>query len=810
MSKQRDCMKLRGISEARFVELFGADMKAEKVSVEYMKEKQANQALKMQRLEVDEEIDANIARMIGESDDPLTVLNALVHRDRTESIGVVSLDNRVQAIRGLVKTELADHMEFFAPKMGDMLSSSIKGKRRFSAEQKQVLDDAIDIIYGGKVDNPKAQEFADAYRSAKQTMVERFGRAGGDVRNFRTNHIPQPTDVKKAVDMGIDNYIKMVYNLIDLERVKKSMRVKDPTKADVEQALADSYTKLTIRPKDDATSMGDMLLNERFLHFKSGKAHREYQEALGSDNMFGSLMEEFDTFSRHIGAMEVFGSNPAVGFKKARKEAEKQAKLNKYKTVNKVKSGEKSKWKSYIEANFTGSSGHAERTFDLITGRSAIDPAMLSTMEGMTASVISGMKDIRVASKLGGAVLPATSDAIHLMDGALYNGLSTVDVVKSLVANQVKALSKVAGKKGGTGGVRKEISDLGMGMDYALDRSMISYDYILTGGNARTRSMAELGSTVSGLSGWTSVAKATGQMEFNLGFTRMIKDGVDNPKLLGTLQRYGFSAEDLANLKKAPTTKLANGEEVIDPAKLLKTHEDLATRYVGVVDAELSILVPTPDASVKAFLLMGTKNGSAPSEILSAVTQFQSFNTTMLMNNIGRMVYGNGTPLTKVGHLAGMIATTTALASGTTQIKEMLKGNTPHDWDSPVLWTKAVAQGGMLPIVADFYATQILGGRTEAIQRQLGGGITEFLDFGADMMAWDGTEKGMDKLNKATKYIISNVPLQNLWYTKPVIDNTLKAWLDEMTSSDSIYKQRQQRKLKRMEESGQEKWWNNN
>lgn len=226
-------------------------------------------------------------------------------------------------------------------------------------------------------------------------------------------------------------------------------------------------------------------------------------------------------------------------------------------------------------------------------------------------------------------------------------------------------------------------------------------------------------------------------------------------------QRAKQNAEDFANLGPAVDRALEDAREA------------LAVRLQTLLIDRMNYAIISPDARAKAFINRGTRRGTAPGEIARAVGQFKSFGIGFTQRTFGRELYGRGARRLRdirsqeIRGLASLIVSTTAFGYLAMTAKDLAKGKTPRSPDDWKTWAAAMQQGGGFGIYGDFLFGEASRFGNSPLATLAGPSIGKFED------AWNliqSAKQGKDPSAKAFRFLVSNAPFVNLFYTKLALD----------------------------------------
>lgn len=708
-------------------------------------------------------------------------LMSLLSRDWTETSRFLSADQRISAIRSMSKAGISDLMNAMSPKFRQTFAGIATGKRKLTTDQQKIIGDTIREIFGEQTGNADGLKAAKAWNKMNDGLIDRFGDAGGDIRIRKNWRLPQKHDRERIRKVSSEQWVDRIWHKLDHRAMKAIMWTEDADNTDLREALHSSYYNILNGDLNMSTKtrMKDRMANNRFLQFKNADSWLKYQEEFGEPNIYASMLSHIDVMSRDIGMMETFGPDPDAGFASLKQRAITRDRNER------------------PDANVGTNSRRAQETYDLLASIGGVSTAEQGRFATGTANALASIRNLRVSSKLGGAVMASASDVVFAGQTAFYNGLPVIKTLKGMYREVAKSHKNPESMK-------RQMHDMGFGADYAIDRAFLSYDQMQTSGSTNTRFAAEAVMQASGMNHLTHSTRAGFQYEFTAGISRAAN--LDYKKLSSkmrkALSRYGIDSEAWNGIRSAERMSF-KGEKLLDPRRM---SVELQTKYIGMVDAETNMAVPMPDIRVRSRMTFGHDQGTVYGELSRGVTQFHSFNVTMLMNNMTRMVAGKSFKgnADRFAQMASMITVGTILGAVVIQSREVMNGKTPMDWDSGKLWMRAVNQSGLTSYLGDFYAKEAMGWRSTTVAGYIGGAPVAYAELMLKMMhAGDDNAK---RLKLMADFTTSEIPFQNLWYSKLATDRIL---LDRIRrQADENYDKNAERKMRKMEKStGQKYWW---
>lgn len=261
----------------------------------------------------------------------------------------------------------------------------------------------------------------------------------------------------------------------------------------------------------------------------------------------------------------------------------------------------------------------------------------------------------------------------------------------------------------------------------------------------------------------------------------------------GVSERIGKRAEQ-------NTAELADLQPKIDRI-LEDTRANIADRLQQFYADDLDSAVISPDARTLAFIRQGNRAGTPIGEALRLFWQFKSFGIAVMQRAFLREFHGYGPKIgiSQVKGLGLLMLGSLGFGYAAMTLKDLVKGKKPRPIDSPKTWTAAMAQGGGMGIYGDFLfgeASRMGGGFLETL-----GGPTVGKAADAKRL-FDSAKSGEDVAAQALRFVVSNTPGNNLFYTRMAADYLFLYELQEAMNPG--YLRRMERRAE--QERGQE-WW---
>jgi hypothetical protein len=231
------------------------------------------------------------------------------------------------------------------------------------------------------------------------------------------------------------------------------------------------------------------------------------------------------------------------------------------------------------------------------------------------------------------------------------------------------------------------------------------------------------------------------------------------------------------------------------------TRSQIADRLQQFYADDLDSAVISPDARTLSFIRQGQQAGTPIGEALRLFWQFKSFGIAIMQRAFLREFHGYGPKLgiSQVKGLGLLMLGSLSFGYAAMTLKDLVKGKKPRPINNPKTWTAAMAQGGGMGIYGDF-----LFGESS----RLGGGFLETLGGptvgkAADAKRlFDSAKYGEDFGAQGLRFLVSNTPGNNLFYTRMAADYLFLYELQEAMNPG--YLRRMERRAE--QERGQE-WW---
>lgn len=684
---------------------------------------------------------------------------------------------------------------------------------------KEMTDDIIRVMFGGKSDNPEITAMAKDVSFALEEMRLAFNRAGGNIRKldnwgFMTSH-----DQKKVALSTEKEWVDEVLPKLDRNQYVREdgLLMSD---SEVRTMLKDVYRTIatngankvldgrkSITPVGGRSKMANRHQEARALHFKDGDSWLEYQAKFGTYNETGFheiLKNHTHRMSTEIAMMQNFGSNPRLSFENLLEEASTKLKAD---PENGSKHGEIDK--------------QSKRALSMYNTLDANTRAVDSTL----GNVMGGLRALMVASKLGGTTLTTIGDHASTKKIANMLGLS---YTKSVLPEYMKQLTQ--------GKYRDEALRFGLGITEMVgstsrfgDADVISSATKAGRFNARMQQLASTTLKISGLNAVTAGMKRA----FNLVHMNKIAEmtrsthwkdlGKDDLKIL---KGNGITEKDWNLWRELTPSKREDGaivltqndffnasDEVIkkflpkdkqdSPTALADYRYKAAMKYQTHIFNEESVAVIEAGVRERSIINLGDA-GTIQGELGRTLFQFKGFPLAYMLR-IGHRAFAQGDIKSRATFLVSLLAYQTLAGAFIVQLQNLVNGKNPEPVFTPDFFGKSILKGGGLSFMGD-----LMSALSDPTGRSFG-------DFVAGPLVSQGGKLGMLLTGMGNNFIEGkestrameiantlkgNLPFQNIWYSKLIIDRLLYSKLQNMIDPDYLPKTQQ-----RLENLGNSYWW---
>lgn len=258
-----------------------------------------------------------------------------------------------------------------------------------------------------------------------------------------------------------------------------------------------------------------------------------------------------------------------------------------------------------------------------------------------------------------------------------------------------------------------------------------------------------------------------------------------------------ITPEQLEKLTDDQIATLHKGDKAPGPEAISRLRDKLQAKIRTYFIDRTDYAVPTPGAHEKLIATLGTKPGTPEGESMRLLGLFKSFPITIANKILAREIYGRGNET--IGkwvmndhkgkfNMAQLIAMTTVAGYVGMTIRDALRGRTPRELivdgkiNFDVLGDAAV-NGGGLGIMGELIARdyeQGMGSFLEAVAGPAGSTVNSLMNIKTHAAEGETFAPQLGRL------AIDNIPLINLFYTRPILNYYVLWNLQEMMSPGSL------------------------
>jgi hypothetical protein len=666
------------------------------------------------------------------------------------------------------------------------------------------LPNVVREVFGTRTGDKAAERVAQAFRRVDDFGVDMFNQAGGSLNKLK-NYFPQPArNLAKIIKGGESKFVDMHKAELDWNRTRwpDGSMIKESEREAFLKAVYDTKRSDGANKIDDTAfrgqgrALGNLLDQNRLLHYKDGDAWLRVHEAYGDGNVLDIMNHHISDMSHHIAAVDVFGPNPDMGFKNMQQIARKAA-YNAGLPIDEVK-----KMESIL-------SNKVQQMFNINMRKNPMNA------EGLIAATTTAVTNVLTSAYLGGASIPA------------FFG----DMAVSAVINKSNKMSAF----GGMGTYLKAMTTdkafqrrIAAQTGWIHEQSVMAingaerYNPLITMGDKYSALFADAVMRASLNTVHTTNARWKVQSEF-MGFLNSLKDtAFDDLPIKAVMERYNINAKDWDDLRMNVETFSPRADvNFLAPIKVLDTNlknkQQLFDKFQGMILEESQTAVPASRTESRVTLKGDTRPDTLVGVILHSFGTFKNFPMSYF-TILGRHAMTMPSAKSRVGFFAAVAAATTVAGLLAVQTKELQKGREAIplvDSEGNVnmkLLGKAFMTGGGVGIWGDFLwgsVNQYGQGPQDVVGGPLVdvvGDVTD-LAFG-DLMGY--AEEGLDYDSKTLERLVGLgrkvQPGQNLWYAELVFQRLLWDSIEDIVDPDVATKRRRKMK-KREDEYGNGYWW---
>ena len=663
------------------------------------------------------------------------------------------------------------------------------------------LHDVVRELWGTNTGNSAAKEMAESWSKVGEMARQMYNEAGGAIPKLDTWRLPQSHNMVAVMKAGQEAWVKFVTPLLDHSKMINERTGKAFTPQELDLALSevfktigeDGYNKMkpTGALYTGHRSLAKRYMDHRFLLFKNADDWMKYQESFGNPDTFASMNQYLHRMSHDIAMMQVLGPNPHATMNFIRQSVMKDAQELKLKLQDQS-----------IVTRAEENLNNMDELFDLYNGSS------YASADRWVPRTLQGTRNIVNSAFLGSTAITSLTDLGFQKHTATQLGIAFGPLFKRVFKNlnplNVEERGRIALRSG-------LIAESWIG----LAQTQARFAGEMTGPQI-TQRFSDVVMRASGLTAWTQAGRHAFGMELMGNLGDLVSKSFDtlDPRMQKALTRYGF---DNASWDLIRQSELYNYKSAtfLRPEEIrLATHmpkdqaQELALRFLDMVNTEVDYAVPTVGLRSKATLTGGTKAGTLPGEIVRSFSMFKNFSVQVAYTHLWKSM-SEATLAKKAGSLADLAIATTAMAALSMQLKEIANGRDPRPMDTKEFWGASFLLGGGMGIWGDFLFSNVnrYGG---GLEDTIAGPVINMansiknLTYGNVQQLIQG--KDTNFAGETLRMLETYMPGKTLWYMKLL-------WQRQMFERlhlyiDPKYQQRlNSMQTKYLKETGQHYWW---
>lgn len=675
------------------------------------------------------------------------------------------------------------------------------------------MRDIVRALHGQDV-GQTAKLAAEGLMKARQYLVNRFNRAGGDIRMREDFGWTHKHNASLMVDAGREAWIEFVMPRIDPTKMFNAAG--DPmTGPQLRRALEESYESIVGK---DAQQIGGSFsrrfgspVNARAQHrelaFRNADDWFDYQERFGDRDVFESIVGEIEQLSRDVALIEVLGPYPRATVEALKTEVDS--------TLREALATASGRQGRNLQ-NRLGEHNFLDRLFEQVNGTANIPAdSGFATFAQSTRSLLTG-------AQLGSAAIVSLGDIATNTLTARMSGLSQTRLMGELMRQldpTNSAHRELAARMG-------YIAETWAGNQVGAQR--------LLGEVTGVQRVARITDTVlraSGLNALTDGNRSAFKLEFVGHMTDEATKPLEQvePALKRTLEKYGVTSEEWDVYRNTPRwSDEATGASFIRPEDIYLNARDaspadaqaaldVANKIGEIVHSEGRLAVITPTARSRALAVGNTQAGTFWGEVVRNTVLYKSFLISFTMQH-GARFWAQSGALSKGAYLSHLIIGMTISGAIAEQASQITQGKEPIDMTSEdnivPFWTSAVARGGGLGALGEvlYSAVSAKNYSNTTFISALAGPVAALIESGVELTAGNIVElirdgEASNVGNDLKKFADDLVPGKSLWYAKLAYERILFDTLQELIDGGDANRRFRRAERDAQREFDQDFWW---
>ncbi|GAB2178711.1 hypothetical protein [Dongia sp. agr-C8] len=512
-----------------------------------------------------------------------------------------------------------------------------------------------------------------------------------------------------------------------------------------------------VKPFIAGANQGRRASSSRTIVWKSAEDWAAYNAKYGAGSTTAAVLSNLKRSAKISALMQKFGTNPLNAFESDLAHWKQETILNERKRQALTKAEPKL------------------RNLLAIVDGSADIPA-----NAVSAARVSAWMRWQRWAKLGSAPLSAINDLASKLSELRYQGVPFLDRYRGLLTDYLGRAGMVTEQREAAdllrAGVDGEIHNLVSRYEVGMDRPGLG----TTIDNAFFK--------YTGLTPMTDNQRLGAQMIMARHIGRLKgKTFAEMPRgLRVVLEGVGIGNSEWDLLRSAEWKEIGKRDffdpsivDRIDPQKLAiyagsrgveNAKAELRQKVLTYIHDRGIYAVLEAGSRVRQTLLGASRPGTAGGNALRLLFQFKAFPAAMLEKTWGREIYGGGSGMDRLAGISELMIASTILGYVSMSLRDVLYGKTPADPRDPQVIARAIVAGGGLSIYGDFIFGSWSRYGASAGDSLLGPTFGQ-LSAGADLVS--ALRGGQDGWADAFKIVKQNIPGQNIWLTRTLLDHLL-------------------------------------
>lgn len=575
----------------------------------------------------------------------------------------------------------------------------------------------------GSTGDVYAKEIAESYLRVQKITIADLKRVGAMVHTLADYHLPQWQSIVRMQKAGMVKWVKDHMSWVDWDKTVRADGSVIPVdqREETLQAIYNTMTTRNVKDLPDTghfqgKAMGNMLEQERFLHYKDADAWLAMNEAYMDGTVADTLVRHIDRRAQQIGTMSVLGPNPAEGIRTIQAMSQKAAER--------------------VQKTGKGIDAHALREYDAGSARVQVmaDNILHKHPEdaNMLANTVNVTSNLATAALLKSAVfISMASDMLNTMAYRFATNQSVTGFMGQYLAAMFPGgAKKQAHLLAASGFAAHEL----WGNNYIASRWGMAAQY----GRGYASKFSQAAMRLTLLQRHTLAMRGAAQHEIMgaLWRERHLKLN-DTYQTKALLKMSGLTADEWDHVRhEVPAWEPHAGVQLLRPMDILNMNyaskHTVWQKLQSAVFDQSALMIPNTSAETTAVLKRGLRSDNLPGALLHSAAMYHGYPVTMAMS-IGRLIAGgpdmgvNRIKLSAALGVAGIMAGAVGV-----YMRDLVAGKNPEPVTDPNFWYRSVFASFALPIWGDL----VTGGLSDDPTRGIGGVVLGPL--GTEMAALTG------------------------------------------------------------------------